>query len=337
MMHLNVVSKHELRVFNGKRAWVPRLHNYQRIVLALLLLVSEMRSVCAAPDAEECRSWTRDITGGGTLTDYPGESFVLLMASSMEGHLSASYGYQYIERKGPVVLHGVEKSEREWAPFVSYEVATRGTTEWKEIGKFTPSHSAPVTIDSTHPRFVFGVGMDPFRAYIGKATWGRVVLENGDFAPIALEDLLPTADCLGYAGNFKKDVDDPDPRRFGSSFNLISLVSFEKHIIGNFYFMGGAEGGSIELIGKQTDDGQFWPVTSFETGGSGKDWIPVKTATPSASLMRVPAYGAGKLRQLRVPLDVLAPLIGKHKFGKIIFSDGQYSVIRLEDLMSKKK
>lgn len=326
-----------MRLVNNKSECAGCGRKWKMTALYLVALIPVISSVVAAADAGKSCNWTRDVTGGGTMANFPGEPFVLLMMSSIEGHLFASYGYQYIESKGAIVLHGVEKSETEWAPFVSYEVAIKGTTQWKEIAKFTAKSFASMTIDSAHPRFVFHVGMDPFRSYIGKATWGRVVLENGDFAPIALEDLLPTADCPDAAGNFKKDVDDPDPRRFGSSFNLISLVSYEKHITGNFYFLGESEGANIELTGKQTDDEQFWPVATFEKGNSKRDWKVVQTATSSANLVRLPVYKSGKLNQLRVPLDVYRPLIGKHKFGKITFSNGGYCVIRLEDLQPKKE
>lgn len=322
---------------NGKEQRAARFRSWTVAVLSLCLFATEMCNVCGTSNVEECRTWTRDVTGGGTLSNYPDEPFVLLMASSNDGHLMASYGYQYIERKGTVALHGVEKSETEWAPLVSYEVATKGTTEWKEIAKFTAKTFASIIVNSSHPRFVFAVGMDPFRAYIGKATWGRVVLENGDFAPIALEDLLPTTDCSDFTGNFKKDVDDPNPTRFGSTFNLISLVSFEKHSIGNFYFMGGAEGASIELTGRQTDDGQFWPIAKFEVDDSDSRWKSVQTATSPPGSTRLAVYEQGKLRQLRVPLDIYTPLIGKHKFGRITFSNGEYCVIRLNDLTRGEK
>lgn len=287
----------------------------------------------------ECDSstWTRDVTSGGSLKDYPNIPFVLLITSSFRGRLSASYGYQYIEGKSAVSLRGKRISDDEFAPFVSYEIATEGTTKWKTICKIVESEKpTSVKIDAAHPRLALDVDIEPFRPFIGKATWGRVVLENGDTAPLELEDLLPTGDCPDAVGNFKQDVDDSEPRRFGSSFELISVVSFENHLVGNFIFIGEPTGSSTQLAGKETADTHFWPACIFQAGNSDGDWNTLQSSGKQDTTSSLTVYNGSKLRVVRVPLDIYASVEGKFAYAKIIFSGGQYAVIQIADLKPKR-
>jgi hypothetical protein len=158
----------------------------------------------------------------------------------LTNRLSAGCGYQYLERKDPVRLHGTKDSNGEFMPFVTYEVATKGKTKWKTIGRFIQSKKpATIEITAANHRVLLQVDMELFRSSIGKFRWGRLVLENGDCAPFGIDDLLPAGGSPDAdMGNFKQEITDLHPSRFGSSFSLVSITSFSKRFVGDFVFVG---------------------------------------------------------------------------------------------------
>jgi hypothetical protein len=273
------------------------------------------------------------VTDGGSLKDYPGVPFLVLSTSSIDDHLSAGCAYQYIANKGPVVLHGTRNAEGEFAPFVSYQVAVEGTTKWKTIGK-SPESSNPVQIEISpaNPRMLLDVDMEVFRSRIGKFRWGRIVLENGDAAPFSIDDLLPTGNNPDAKGNFKQFVNDLDPYRFGSSFKLGAVTCFSNKLVGDFYFIGGPKGSSIELQGAQTPDGDFWPSVTLEAGNSEHDWQAMGKSTNEGAQTSLKVSYRYPLEPIRVVLDAYKPAIGRFKLGKIIFSNGKFAVFEIAEL-----
>jgi hypothetical protein len=294
-------------------------------LLGELLALSALNSLAGQSDL----GWTRDVTD----RMHPGTAFELIVTSSVAGRLSAECGYQYINKESPVVLHGTKDSDDEFSPFVSYEVATEGTIKWKTIGKFTESQN-PTTIEisSANPKVGLHVDMETFRSSIGRFRWGRIVLENGEAAAFAIDDLLPPGNSADAAGNFKQNLFDSDPLRFGGSFSLLSLTSFSNRLVGDFVFIRGPKGASVEIKGTRTPDGDFWPSATFQAGNSDLDWQTLGKSTNEGVPTSIKVVGENPLKPLRVPLDRHKAVIGRFKYGKIIFSGGEFAVFEIVNL-----
>lgn len=242
-------------------------------------------------------------------------AFIIVSTTSSFGQLSAGAVYRYIDGKEPVLLTGRKDSHGDFWPSVSYELGTEGTKKWKRIGSFTLAE-VPVTVrfDAENPNGLLRVDMEPFRSSIGKVRWGRVVLPNGDAAEIMLDNLLPMPESRDASGDFKKDVTDPQPTRFGSVFALVSITSFSNHLVGDFVFCA-RQRTFAEIKGANTVDGEFWPAVTFQCGNEDGEWQTVGTSGNRGKRTALRLSARGPLRPVRVPLDAYQPCQGRFKYG----------------------
>jgi hypothetical protein len=299
----------------------------------ICLILFAAGSVTASENAVESQgtNWSREVTYGME----PGVPFVLLSTSSIDNHLLAGCGYQYLEAKGPVKLRGTKGDiYSDLTPCVIYEVATEGKGKWKTIARSTPApNSLTIEIGPTRPRVLLNVDMEPFRSSIGKIRWGRLLLENGEAATFQIDDLLPAGNSPdASAGNFKQDVTDLHPNRFGSSFSLIKVTSFLKQLVGDFIFVGGGEGASIDIRGARDGNEDFWPSVLLQVGNSEKDWQTLGKVTHKGTQTLLKVFHNGPWENLRIDMDRFKPVAGKFTYGKIVFSNGDFAVFELRDL-----
>jgi hypothetical protein len=292
---------------------------------AVAVIVFAMRSF-GSPD------WSRDVEYS---VDDTKTSFAILSTSSTHGQLSAHCAYHYLNEKGPVVLRGTIDSDRRFWPFVSYEVETPDKKKWRPIGKSTETKN-PVTVqfDSDNQKDLFLVDMEPFRSVIGKFRRGRLVLANGETSEFMIDDLLPTGGSVDVDGNFRQDITDPNPKRFGSIFSLVSVTSLSNRLVGDFIFCG-AQGTFTEVKGAKTIDGYFWPFVTFQGGNTDYDWQTLGKAAIPGTPSSLRSTGRGPWKPLRVPLDVYKTRQGQFKYGKLIFADGDIAVFQIADLKPK--
>jgi hypothetical protein len=278
------------------------------------------------------QGWSRDITDGGTLRDYPKVPFLIMTTSLIDDHLSAICAYQFVEGNAPLTLHGTKDSDGDFSPFVSYEIATKGTTEWKEIAKFESKNPVAIEIGSSNPRMGLHVDMDPFRPHIGKSHWGRVVLENGQATIFSLEDLLPTGNNPDKDGNFKQFTNDVEAKRLGSSYSMISVTSLSNQLVGDFIFIGGAKGSCVKIKGAATNDAVFWPSVTLQAGNSNHDWKTLGKSNNQKIEILQDFCNRSPWSEFRVALDPYKLVTNDFKYGKIIFSDGSFAVFELAKL-----
>ena len=265
----------------------------------------------------------------------PGVPFTVVATTSIDGRLSAGCAYRYIAGSAPTVLHGTSSANGDLSPFVTYEVATQDRMKWKTVAKFTESQNpATIEVNAANPTALLHVDMEPFRPTIGKFRWGRVVLENGQGAIFAIDDLLPTGNGpAAGTGDFKQDINDLDPRRFESSFELVAVTSFSNRIVGDFIFIGNSRVSSTEIKGTKTQDGDFWPDVTFHAGNSDQSWQALEKSTKQQGTpTSLKVSNQGTLPPLRVALDGYKQAFGRFKYGKIIFSGGEFAVFKIEDL-----
>lgn len=285
-------------------------------------------------------AWARTLPK--SLFPVPGTALAIWDFGSDGVTLTASGVYCYVHGSVPTILHGKKEKADLFRVAVSYEVATSGKTGWQKLypGVEQPTVDS-TTVDSEHPQAFVSFNMEPFRHCIGIYRYGRIILENGDTAIIALEDLLPTANARGVSGNFKEDVFSGDYRmcregigapRAGDPAVPADVISFGGGFVAEFIYDAGPNG--VILEGIQTSDGDFWPRVSIEVGKSLDDWQKLGTADSNGAIATLQIPG-GDAQPFRVDLTRCKRFIGDYKYGKLIFSNGASTVFYLELLDPK--
>jgi hypothetical protein len=250
--------------------------------------------------------------------------------------LSATASYSYVKGRPPTILHGKKENTGFFRVVVSYEVATSGKSGWQKLFPGIKQDSVESTaVGPEHPLIFVSFNMDPFRKWIGIYRYGRIILENGDTAVIALEDLLPTARARGVSGNFKEDVAGGDyrmrlegthPARAGDPAVMADVISLGGRLMAEFIYDGGSNG--IFLEGTRTLDGDFWPTVSIEVGKSLDEWQKIGTSYGNGTVATLP-IPSETAQPIRVDLTECKPFIGDYKYGKLIFSNGTSAVFYL--------
>jgi len=306
------------------------------------LLASVVATVALTTGASEA-SWVRSVipVGHGP-EDSPGLPLVIADYKGDVGMtFSATGWYRYIQGRDPVVLHGKKQTDGLFQPVATYEVATQDRTKWKAVPRaLEQPRSDTVTVSPENPIITVTLDMEPFRRWIGTYRYGKIILENGDSAIVDLEDLLPPPSARDAMGNFKEDV-------FGgrsvskqhlfkkvvpeAPADLSVVTSLGDRLTGDFIYYVPRSAKSVSLEGTRTTDGDFWPRVTLQVGKSDKDFKTIgesqNNGTPS-TLHVTP----GKAERVRVLLNNYKPLIGKYKYARIVFSNGDSGVFYLERL-----
>lgn len=305
--------------------------NSLRLAGVLAVLVALSSNAYYSPN------WKR-ILADNTFFDLPGPAFAVSFISSDDYVLSATCWYRYVVGTDPVVLHGKRVSDDVFRPVVNYEVATEGKMKWKRISASVQQpDSDTITVNPNAPVTRLLVDMEPFRKAIGTFRYGRLVLENKDAAIFAIEDLLPPADARGDTNDFKEIVFETPEGKKSQGFlddwivapaELLNVISFGDRLIGEFVFEA-ASAKTVALEGTKTLDGDFWPKARFQAANSDHAWKTIgesqNNGTPAT--LQIPN---GKSERIRVLLTDYRPLIGKFKYGKIIFSNGQSAIFSID-------
>jgi hypothetical protein len=319
---------------------VVRTHAVERYRRTATLMCLLGAFVCLPGSGASGNGWGRDlVTIGGDIV--PGVPLTIGVISG-GAHISAGGWYCFVQGKNTVTLHGKKADDGKFHPVVVYEVGVEDETKWKKLGSNSEGPgSDTVTVSPDNQMVRVTIDMEPFRPWIGTYRYGRVVLENGDAAIIALEDLLPTADARDAAGNFKEDVGGgramlrhgfklPQPNHPAVLSNVISLGD---KLIGEFIVDARSEK-PVTLKGSRNLDGDFWPTVTLEAGNSEKDWHEIGKSYDGGVSATLEIHH-GKAEKIRVQLSDYKPVIDKFKFGKITFSDNESTVFYL-DLLDPK-
>jgi hypothetical protein len=279
--------------------------------------------------------WMRELNYGKAPTGVP---VVLAYIERADHDLSAVGFYRYIVGRPSVQLHGKADQEGNFLPIVMYEVATKDKTNWQKLEAATEqSGSETVTISPTNPVVTIKIDMQPFRNVMGTSTYGRVVLENKDSAIFEIEDLLPTMPIRGGNSDFRASVLKTDDEKRSAGFkdewiselgNLIQLTSFQGRMVGDFV-LENSSNHDVKIDGTKTPDGFFWPKAILQAANGDGRWRLIgNTEHPGVPLsMKI---ASRKAERVRVMLTDYMPLIGKFKFGRVVFSNGKGGVFLID-------
>lgn len=323
---------------------LPRLKSYQAcaIVVAFFVVLSSFTG-----RGGDSRDWSRWLTDANAFAYSPGIPFAVgyieHKADVLSVPLEALCWYRYTVGNDPVTLHGKKRPDDTFEPIVKYEVATEDKSKWKEIrSDIEQSGSETITVSPENPVAKLWVNMEPFRKAMGSFRYGRLVLENGVAAIFEIEDLLPTADARGDTDDYKQIVFQTDDQKKKEGFldawiaepgNLFSIISFGNRVIGDFIFE--AQPKAVSLEGTRTLDGDFWPRATLQVANSDGHWKTIGKS-PNSGTPTVLEIPGGKAERIRILVTDFKPLIGKFKYGRIVFSNGQSGVFSI-DLLNPKE
>jgi len=324
-----------------------QIRNIRRCVTSAMILTGPSARSCIAflvlslaICSESESAWSRLLVPIGH-GPPPGVPFTIRGFSYLDATLSANGWYCYTQGRDSIVLHGREDSAKLFHPVVRYEVATKGKTDWRRLRSVLEQKNLDIAaVSPDNPIINVAFDMEPLREWIGTYRYGRVVLENGDAAVVALEDLLPDAAAHDASGNYKEDIIGGDamsrhgfkPARANDPAVLSSVISLGGQLIGEFIFDSRSQ--VVNLKGTKTSDGDFWPTVIFSVSNSDKSWKKIgkpKNNGRSAIL----EITNGKAEKLRITLTNFEPQITKYKYGKIVFSNGESTIFYLDLLRPK--
>lgn len=295
-----------------------------------------------SPAGNGASDWARPVVPIGHGPD-PGIAFTIRGYRFSDAQLSADGWLCYIQHRDPVTLHGQQGIKPGWfRPIITYEVAIEGKTSWRQIR--VEKEQLPfdtVTISPENPMINVSIDLEPFQEWIGTYRYGRVLLENGDAAIVALEDLLPTGDACNTGGNFKQDVSQGSGGILKHEFKLprsndpavlSNIISLGGQLIGEFIFAPQTE--TISLSGTRTLDGDFWPLATLYGGNSVTDWKEIGKPENKGKPGTL-EIGIGKAETFRISFSKNKDEISKYKYCKVLFPSGQ-SLVFYADLLAPK-
>jgi hypothetical protein len=269
-------------------------------------------------------NWTRDLIQDSTNAEARNKPFHVAVAAATDSKLEGLCTYDPRRSIPPIVLHGKIDIKGQLWPVVSYELRT-GTDQWRQVARRTESTNALVIKRDNGP-VRLNVDMEPFRGFIGRSRWGRVVLENGDAAVVDLDDFLPPCNVVQQGHDCKEVFDVRHPIQ-GSEAFLYSVILLQNHVTGVFVDMRERES---TLKGSTNRDGDFSPSAEFYVAKANGQWTPIGTSTPLEQLSSICV--SRKPAVFRIDLDIYKPVVGRFRLGKAVFSDGSSAVFRLCEL-----
>jgi hypothetical protein len=288
-------------------------------------------------------SWFR-VLNADRLVREPRANLAVGMTEYEKGELSAVCWFRHPIGRKPIILHGAHRSDGMFSPWVDFEVATEGTTKWRKIpASVERSGNERITVGPSNRLLKLWVDMSPFQKSIGKFRFGRIVLETGDKARLQLDDLLPTADARSSRSGFKAEVLKLDENKRSKSYpiealnqnvELFSVTSYGSRLFGDF-ILEPSTGKPAHVKGWRTSDGYFWPDVVIEAMSSGQTWKVVgrsqKKGTPTTL-----SISSGESAIVRVALDAYQTILRHYDYGKVVFSNEQFSVFSLDLLCQKR-
>src|SRR5262245_280727 len=132
--------------------------------------------------------------------------------------------------------------------------------------------------------------------------------------------------------DYKKDVSDPDPTRYGSLFALLSITAFSGHLFGDFVFVG-RKGTFVELKGTKSSDGEFRPIVTFQCGNGDDKWQTVGTCDGQRKKTILNLSARGALPPVHMSLDAFQAYRKQFKYARVIFPGTDVTaVFQMSDL-----
>lgn len=162
---------------------------FPRVFFGVLTIASISIAAAGGVFAE---SWTRGREiGTFPHTEVAFEPFVLSVWGGDGSHVDGLCLY-YNVRSTPVEIGGQETSAGEFYPDVIYEISN-GDGDWETltVSRVPLGKRVTTIVEPRAKSRPFKVNLDMFVPYIGKAKYGRIVLETVESAAFRIDELQP--------------------------------------------------------------------------------------------------------------------------------------------------
>lgn len=104
--------------------------------------------------------------------------------------------------------------------------------------------------------------------------------------------------------------------------------------------MGNLSNTAVRLTGTESSDGRLWPdVVTEVTSGSGKEewkWRNIGRSSDTGKPVTVSVAAQTFSVPLYVNMDGFKPQIGTASYGRVVFTNGNWSMFELSDLLPTK-
>src|ERR1044071_4085109 len=141
---------------------------------------------------DECEWWSRGILAQPSTDPAVDNRFTLFQVTAKNCHLIATVSFYQTEGHNPAtqVIEGKRTDDGKFWPDVLLEVRDDKTGTWLGVVA-APVKGTPdkVTIRPNESYDEMRVMLDPFKAFVGKQKFGRLILKTGETAIFELKDI----------------------------------------------------------------------------------------------------------------------------------------------------
>jgi hypothetical protein len=274
------------------------------------------------------------------------EPFRLETIASDKGRLIGTVGFGERQKTRPPAVEGELTPDDLFWLNVTAQVANDTEGEWKTIGEAeNRKEGTAISVPTDNPKRLLYVDLDVFRPYLGKVSFGRIVLKNGQAVVFRMADLVTPESKTESNGSNSNDWErslvngnDLGPLT-KAPFAVVSVKGAGNHVEAVCGY-GYVEGHSTEIEGTRTADGRFWPYVSAEDSNEPeRTWKAIGQISHSGEPATFTVRPAGAVPNpldstlLFVDMDVFRPMIGKFRYGRVVLKSGVAAAFELKELL----
>ena len=109
---------------------------------------------------------------------------------------------------------------------------------------------------------------------------------------------------------------------------IITVSSTAGHLVGDLIFVNETDA-KVEIEGERKKDETFWPSYTAQVIGEGeKEWRTIGESAKAQNIVKQSITGFSE-HDVYVNMDVFRPAIGKGAYGRIVFSNGVWTMFDL--------
>jgi hypothetical protein len=254
-----------------------------------------------------------------------------------------------------VTVGGVETDEHRFWPSVTLQYSDDLNRNWQTLEQNeTAGTAAARRVDPQTPGETFFVNLDPFRPFVGRVHYGRILLGNGEDVVFELIRLQARTNARSTSASEKpswsRRPEDLYPSFTSRPFltrlhapapplGLISVASEDTQLEGGFVYgsmQPSMQRGDVEewALSKHRT---FWPTVTAEVANDDRgEWTTIGQSSKPDKLYKPKGPPTAPVL-LHVNLGLLRPLAGKYRYGRVVLETGESAIFELVNLLPPEK